>query len=70
MATPPISVGMDLTASRGPNIIASVTVLWVTGIVAVALRIAARRKSHMPLGWDDWLVFFAMAVSCEFLYRN
>lgn len=52
----------NLTDNRTPSIIASVTVLWVVGITAVGLRLYSRHVSHMSLGWDDWLVLFAMAV--------
>ena len=52
-----------LNDTRGPKIVAAVATLTTLAIVAVLLRLQARRISKLRFGWDDWLIVFALMFS-------
>lgn len=56
----PAPAGVDLSENQNANIIASVTVVMVIGLAAVALRLYARLSRTGPgLGTDDYVVLTA-----------
>ncbi|EJT75168.1 hypothetical protein GGTG_05105 [Gaeumannomyces tritici R3-111a-1] len=56
MALPPPPAGLDLTETRVPEIYGSLVPTWIFAIIAVGLRVAARRLQASKLFLDDWLV--------------
>ena len=46
-------------ANRTPALVATVVVLWVLSLAAIAARFIARRIGGTKLGWDDWLILNA-----------
>ena len=59
LLTPP-SPGLDINANAAPRIIAVAVVCILITIVAVAMRIWARRVSMAGLWWDDYTIILAM----------
>lgn len=49
-----------LSDNRGPEIVATITILTLLGTIAVVLRCLARRISNLSFGADDWLIGLAM----------
>ncbi|KAL8964538.1 MAG: hypothetical protein Q9183_004385 [Haloplaca sp. 2 TL-2023] len=50
----------ELSETRGPEVVAAVTVLTVLATIAVALRFLARHVARAQYGWDDWLMLLAL----------
>ena len=46
----------DLYEDQAPKLLPIFTVFLVLPLIAVALRLIARRVSHVSLWWDDWLL--------------
>lgn len=55
MTLPTSFVQLPFALVSPSEVLAAGVVLPVVGFIAVALRIYARRKQKVPLGWDDWL---------------
>lgn len=65
MALPPPPEGLDLTETRVPEILGSLVTTWLCAIVAVGLRLIARKLQGSKLYADDWLVTFGLVrVTC------
>ena len=52
-----------LDATRQPDFIITVVVLMVSAVIAVALRVLARRVRNVKLGKDDYTMFLALVSS-------
>ncbi|KAL8345848.1 hypothetical protein RB601_005756 [Gaeumannomyces tritici] len=63
MALPPPPAGLDLTETRVPEIYGSLVPTWIFAIIAVGLRVAARRLQASKLFLDDWLVAITL-IAC------
>ncbi|KAL8869306.1 MAG: hypothetical protein Q9174_004369, partial [Haloplaca sp. 1 TL-2023] len=50
----------ELDQTRGPEVVAAITVLTVLATIAVALRFLARHVARAQYGWDDWTMLFAL----------
>ena len=59
LSYPPTSP-TDLSASKGPQILAAVATTYVLATIAVILRFVSRRISKAQLWWDDWLIIIAL----------
>lgn len=60
MALPPPPEGLDLTETRVPEILGSLVTTWIFAVIAVGLRLIARRLQGSKLYADDWLVSVAL----------
>lgn len=49
----------QMEASQAPKMYAIFSVFFVLPLMAVGLRLLARRVSNMRLWWDDWLILVA-----------
>ena len=63
MALPPPPEGLNLTETRVPEILGSLVTTWLCAIVAVGLRLIARRLQGSKLYADDWLVTFGLIAA-------
>ena len=52
-----------LNDNRGPEILAAITIMTFLATAGVVLRCLVRRAGNLRFGWDDWLIFVAMAVA-------
>ena len=49
----------DLQQTQAPKMYAIFSTFFALPLIAVALRLVARRMSHLRLWWDDWLILVA-----------
>ena len=49
----------DLQESQQPMMIGVLTTFFILPVIAVGLRLLARRLTRMSLWWDDWLILVA-----------
>lgn len=49
----------DLHASQAPKMYAIFSIFFALPLLAVGLRLVARRVSNVRLWWDDWLILVA-----------
>lgn len=61
MADPTAATTLEET--QAPKMYAIFSTFFALPLLAVALRLVARRVSHLRLWWDDWLILFAMVGS-------
>ncbi|KAI1130876.1 hypothetical protein F5Y10DRAFT_288590 [Nemania abortiva] len=52
----------ELARDQSPQLLAIFIVFTVLPLIAVSLRIVARRATHQPLRYDDWLIIVAVAL--------
>ena len=58
-----LSAVPSLGESRQQEILGTIVFLMVVAIVAVGMRLMARRISAAGWGWDDWLICVALVVT-------
>lgn len=58
MEGPPL--GTDLSASQVPRILGVNIATFCLAVIAIFARFTARRLTHAPLWWDDWLMLPAI----------
>ena len=63
-ALPPVSPGVDIHASRQPELYAVSLITFVLAVTAVSLRFLARKLLKSGYWLDDWLSIVA-AVSWQ-----
>lgn len=63
MSTPIVPPGVDIHASRKPQLYAATIVTWSLASIAVALRFWSRRLVKTKYWLDDWLALSALAVA-------
>ena len=61
-ASPPAPAGIDLRASRQPQIYGATITTFILAVIAVSLRILSRRIADAGVRLDDYLAI-ASAVS-------
>ena len=49
----------DVQESQQPKLIAIFTTFFILPVIAVGLRLLARRLNRLSLWWDDWLILVA-----------
>lgn len=54
---------LDLNETKVPTLVSVFVVIWVLGLLAVLLRLLARKVSRNGLWWDDWIIM-ASLVEC------
>ena len=59
MAAAPMAGSSEARASQAPKMYAIFSVCLVLPLIAVGLRLVARRISNLRLWWDDWLILVA-----------
>ncbi|KAL8375645.1 hypothetical protein RB595_006973 [Gaeumannomyces hyphopodioides] len=64
MALPPPPAGLDLNETRVPEIFGSLVTTWIFAVIAVGLRLIARRLQGTKLFADDWLVAITL-IACS-----
>ncbi|KAI0509540.1 hypothetical protein F5B22DRAFT_616708 [Xylaria bambusicola] len=52
----------ELARDQAPQLLAIFIIFTVLPLIAVTLRIVARRVTHQKIGLDDWLIFVAVAL--------
>lgn len=57
------SIEMYPQEDQAPAVNAVSAIFTALSILAVILRIIARRVSHLALWWDDWLLVLALVSS-------
>lgn len=57
---PPVPEGLDIHASRAPQLYAASTITYVFAVVAVALRLWCRKVLKSGYRLDDWLIIAAL----------
>lgn len=66
----PIPTGVDLSENQNASIIASVIVVMVLGLSAIAVRLLARLSRTGPgLGIDDYAIFAAAVSEYEYVCK-
>lgn len=58
MAT--VEAPISLSATLQPNLYAGLIITYVLALVAVVLRLFARRLKKLPLWFDDWFIVAAL----------
>ena len=54
--------GMDLSESRGPQVIGADMALLALATIAVILRFISRHISKANFWWDDWVLAVALVM--------
>lgn len=61
----------DLHATQAPKMYAIFSIFFALPLLAVGLRLVARRVSNLRLWWDDWLILVAtVIVILNFAFLN
>ena len=55
--------GTDLSESQVPRILGVNIATFTLAVVSIVLRFTARRLTHAPFWWDDWLMIPAIVCS-------
>ena len=63
------TANVNLSDDKTTDIYASIAVLWIASMTAVAGRFISRRLSHQKLWWDDWLIVIS-CVSMVVCYKR
>lgn len=59
-ALPPVTPGVDVQASRQPQLYAASTITFVLAVIAVILRFLSRKLLKTNYWLDDWLSVAAL----------
>lgn len=68
MALPPPPPGVGLQDTQVPRILGVNIATFTLAVAAISLRFTARRLTHLPFWWDDWLML--PAIVCLTQYFN
>ena len=68
LLTPPPS--LDLTDNRVPSIFFANVFTFSLALIVVFLRFVSRRLSHLPFGWDDYLMLPAVAAAAVVFFTD
>lgn len=60
----------QLAANQGPGIVVGNIIVAVAAVLAVGLRIWARKIQGLSPGLDDWLIFAALVFAIDFTVRT
>ena len=67
-APPPIPPGVDITASKQPQLWAATIATFVLAVLAVAFRFWSRRLLKAKVWLDDWVILAAtVSLQCKHL---
>jgi len=66
----PPPVGIDLTATRLPQIIAVWASSWALAVIATALRFLCRRLTKNRFWLDDWLIVASLVCTGALTFSN
>ena len=70
MALPPPPPGIDLQDTQVPRILGVNISTYTLAVIAICLRLTARRLTRLPFWWDDWLMLPAIVCWSNFLLLN
>ena len=51
---------VNLSDSKQPDIYGAISTVYSVAVLAVVLRLPARRLSKASYWWDDWIIIIAM----------
>ncbi|KKA16364.1 hypothetical protein T310_10060 [Rasamsonia emersonii CBS 393.64] len=55
--------GIDLTASKQPQIRGAILSTWLLAVLAVGLRFTSRWLVKAGFWWDDWLILLGLVIT-------
>ncbi|KAI9691900.1 MAG: hypothetical protein M1822_007973 [Bathelium mastoideum] len=68
LLTPPAD--LNLSESRLPSLFFANVFTFSLALIIVALRFVSRRISHLPFGWDDYLMLPALAAATVLFFTD